>query len=319
MELLERYLRQIRKHLPFKDKDDTINELRSLILEEFDSRSNGTNEEELIYEIIKENGYPVEVAARYRGSDPLISNVLRPFFYLVLKIVTMAVPFGIMVGTIVGYFDEEYNLNFLGLLLEMAYAIPSIINALLMSYGIVFIIFVLIEKYGKDEFEKEIPDFDPKNLPVIPKDIFKISIFEHIFGILASVLILYFLNLVEGLVKITLDGVKYPLLNENFDNLLPFINFSIMFGLVIAIIELSRQRKSYFTAILGFIEALFSGIILIILASNDIFTQTIIDGYGLGSIPNIARIMMYIGGAASMIVGTITFIKIIKKTTNNSI
>ncbi len=317
MELLERYLRQIRKHLPFRDKEDTINELRSLILEEFDSRSNGTNEEELIYEIIKENGYPVEVAARYRGSDPLISNVLRPFFYYVLKIVTMVVPFGIMVGTIIGYYDDEYDLSYLGLLLEMAYAIPSIINALLMSYGIVFIVFVLIEKYGKDEFEKEILEFNPKNLPAIPKDIFRISIASHIIGLLATVLFLYLLNSTQGLVTITLDNIKYPLLNENFDNLLPFINSSIIIAIIVVIIELSKQKRSLFTITLDFIQAMYSGVILVLLASNDIFTQIIIDEYDISILPNMTRIMMYVGATAGIIIGTIKFIKIIIKYKND--
>ncbi len=31
MELLERYLGQIKKHLPIKDREDTLNELRSLL------------------------------------------------------------------------------------------------------------------------------------------------------------------------------------------------------------------------------------------------------------------------------------------------
>ncbi len=313
MELLERYLKQIIKYLPFKEKEDTIKELRSLILEEFDNRSNGTNEEEILYDIIKDYGYPVEVAARYRDSSPLISSVLRPFFYMIIKIISTAVPFGIMVATIVDYISDNNSFKLLDLLLEMAYTIPSIINGLIMGYGIVFLIFVLIEKYGKDEFKKEISDFDPKDLPLIPKDVFKISIIEHVFGILATVAFLYFLNYFEGFIPIALDNIEYPLLNENFDSLLPFINVSLFFALSILIIQVSRNKKTLFTITLDFIQTVYFGTILLLLASNDIFTQVIIDGYDINFLPNMARVMMYIGGTTAIVGGLIGYIKILNK------
>lgn len=318
MELLERYLGQIKKHLPYKDKEDTIKELRSLILEEFDSRSNGTNEEELIYEIIKEYGYPIEVAARYRDTEPLISGELRPFFYMVLKIITLAVPGVIMLVKIIGFIDVSVTFNLLDLLLEMAYAIPSAINSLLLGYGFVFVIFVLIEKYGKAEFQKEIPEFEPKTLPAIPKDVFKISIFENVFEILMSVAFLYLINLTEGLIKITIDIETYSLLNENFDKMLPFINVSIILALIISIIELGRHKKSHITTTLRLIQTLFSATILFILASNEIFTPIIIEEYGLNMIPNILRIIMYFGGLASIIGGIYNFIKIFRKAKKES-
>lgn len=317
MELLERYLNQIKKYLPLKDKEDTIKELRSLILEEFDSRIDDTNKEEILYDIIKEYGYPVEVAARYRNTDPLISSVLRPFFYMALKIISAAVSGGMMIGTIVGYIGDNESFKLIDLLLEMAYAIPSIINALILGYGFVFLIFVLIEKYGKEEFKNEIPTFEPESLPSVPKDVFKISIFEHVFSIFAFVVFLYLLNYTEGLISITLDNIKYPLLNENFDNLLPFINFGMMFTLIITIIELSRQRRSSFTISFDLIQTMYFGIILLLLASQDIFTSEVIDGYNLGIIPNMARVMMYIGGV-STIIGKIYSVYKMKKTKINT-
>ncbi len=313
MELLERYLNQIKKHLPLKDREDTLNELRSLILEEFDSKSNDSDNEDILYEIIKDYGYPVEVAARYRSSEPIISNVIRPYFYMVLKIISTAIPFGMLLATTIGFMDQNQSFKLLDLLLKMAYSIPSIINALIMGYGFVFISFVLIEKYARPELEKEIPSFEPKTLPNIPKDVFKISIFEHIFEIMMWVLFLYLLNYTEGLISISLEDVKYPLLNENFNSLLPFLNFSILFALFISILELTRQRRFKVSITLDYIRTLYFGIILFVLASNDIFTTVVIDGYGLGILPNIFRIMMYIGGLASIIGGTISFIKTIKR------
>lgn len=309
MELLERYLSEVRKHLPIKDRDDTIKELRSLVLEEFDSRSNEINNEDLLYMIIKEYGNPIEVAARYRNTNPLISAEVRPYYYMVLKIVFMAVPFGILVSTIVRFIDDNNSFKLIDLLLEMAYSIPSIINGLMVGFAFISLIFILIEKYAKDELRKEIPVFDPKDLPAVPKDIFKISIFEHLFSTLMLVLFLYLLNYTEGLITITLDDINYPLLNETFSKMLPFINFSLFFALGISIIELTKQRKFPLSIILDFIQTVYSGILLLVIASNEIFTDAVIEGYDLGILPNMFRVMMYIGGAVTIIGGIIGFIK----------
>ena len=198
----------------------------------------------------------------------------------------------------------------------MAYTIPSIINGLFIAFVFVSLIFILIEKYAKDELRKEFPEFNPKDLPKIPNDMFKISIFEHIFSILALVLFLYLLNYNEGLITITLDAIDYPLLNETFDKMLPFINFSLFFALGISIIELSKQRRFSLSITLGFIQTVYSGVLLLVIASNEIFTDEVVEGYELGILPNMFRVMMYIGGTIAIIGGIISFIKLMKKASN---
>ena len=308
MELLERYLSQIKKHLPLKDREDTLNELRSLLLEELDSKSNGSNNEEILYEIIKNNGYPIEVAARYRNNEPLISNIVRPYFYMVIKIVSAIIPSGIVIAKTVGFVTRNDPFNLMDFFLNIAYSIPSIIETLIFAYGIVFIIFVLMNRYAKDEFINEIPDFEPKSLPKIPTKVYKISIFEYIFEILMTVLFLYLLNYSEGLISFTNQGANTQLLNENFTKLLPLINISLIFALTVSIIELSRRSKSKITITLSLIHTIYSGIILILLASNDLITNSIIMDYDLDAIPNILKMLLYIGGIASIIGGIIKYI-----------
>ena len=46
MELLNRYLNEIKRYLPFKDRDDTLKELENLLLEDLEVRvSNGENKD----------------------------------------------------------------------------------------------------------------------------------------------------------------------------------------------------------------------------------------------------------------------------------
>jgi hypothetical protein len=307
MELLERYLGQIKKHLPIKDREDTLEELRSLLLEELDSKSNGTNDEEILYEIIKNNGYPIEVAARYRNNEPLISSVVRPYFYMGIKIVSAIVPSAILIAKSVGFFNQNDPFTIIDFLLNIAYAIPSIINALIFAYGVVFIIFVLMNRYAIEEFKNEIPDFEPNNLPKIPMKVYKISIFEHIFEIFMTVLFLYLLNYNEGLISFKVDNVSVQLLNDNFSRILPLLNISLFLTLTVSIIQLSSRSRSKFSITLNYIQTIYSGIIMILLASNDIITDSIIVDYNLTTIPNILRVLLYIGAIAAFVGGTISY------------
>ena len=116
--------------------------------------------------------------------------------------------------------------------------------------------------------------------------------------------------------EITYNDVSYPLLNNNFDRLLPLINISFIIALGVTILELTRQRRFPISITLDFIQTVYFGIILLLLASNDIFNLVIVDGYDLGILPNIFRVMMYIGGVTSIIGGIVSFIKTIKKIKN---
>src|SRR5580658_4824745 len=89
MELLERYLEAVRKHLPWERQDDIIAELRANLeaqLEEKESalgRSLTTAEME---EWLKTLGPPIQVAAGYQPQRYLIGPGFFPIYWYVLKL-----------------------------------------------------------------------------------------------------------------------------------------------------------------------------------------------------------------------------------------
>jgi hypothetical protein len=89
MELLERYLEAVRKHLPWERQDDIIAELRANLeaqLEEKESalgRSLTTAEME---ECLKTLGPPIQVAAGYQPQRYLIGPGFFPIYWYVLKL-----------------------------------------------------------------------------------------------------------------------------------------------------------------------------------------------------------------------------------------
>jgi len=313
MELLERYLYQIEKYLPKEDKKDTIDELKSFILDQLDSKTAmGENKEDELYKIIKETGSPKEVALRYRGDPPLISREMEPIIFMIFKILAYAIPIGILVGKTFEFIDKDEAFKFFEYLLHLALAIPSMISAFITGVGFVFIIFILIEKYAKEEIEKEFSHFEPNNLPKILDKKYKVSLFESLFTIIFSVVVLYILNYQTGIIAVYSDGVSQPLLNENFNQILILINISLFFTIALETFYIINKKKIFQTKVLEYLQKLFAVAIFTLLATTDIFNEIIIEGHNLAFLPKLFQVGMIIGLTVNFIVGTFVFINVVK-------
>lgn len=315
MKLLERYLLQIEKYLPFKDRKDTIEELKSLLSEEVDHRvMNGQPEEKALYDVIKQFGNPKEVALKYRSDNPIISRELEPFLYQILKIVVIAVPSAILLASIISFFTNGEPFSIAGFALKLLYTIPDLFGAALTAAGAVFVIFVLIERYFKeyimDELKSEgLIEFDPKHLPKVPISNFKVSIVGSTMAVMFGLILIYILNYQPGLIAVYMDGVSYPLVTENFTKLLPVINVSLIFGLTIELFHIVKGKKTTITVTFEYIHKILVAIIFLLLASNDILNSVVVEGYTLEVIEKGFVIVMYITATANFLGGTYTYIK----------
>jgi len=310
MELLEKYLYQVGRHLLKKDKEDTLNELKSLILDQLDEKlEQGVSEDEALTEIITTIGEPRMVAYRYRNINPLISRELEMIMYTIIKSIAIAIPIGIMVAKTVEFVTQETNFTAMDLFLNWAYSIPSVLTAVITSIGVVFFIFLMIERYA-DTSKLEQFVYDPKTLPPLPKKVFRVSIFEIVLMILGSVVFLYVLNFNQGLISIADgSGIKRPLLNENFENILPFINLNIFLGLGYSLINLGKRRKTKATKTLEFFHNVFNAIILFYFASNNVFDSVLVEDHNLQFLKNGFRVVMYVLSVVSLIGAITEYIK----------
>ncbi len=312
MELLDRYLLQIEKFLPLKDREDIIQELKSLLLEDLDNRMmEGGNQDDNLYQVIKEYGEPREVALRYRSDSPIFSREMEPFLYMVLKIVMITTPAAILLAKSIDFLNSGDPFNFINLLINMLYSIPDMFSAAVTAAGFVFILFYLIEKYAKPNIKLDVPEFEPKHLPQVPRKVYKVSLFESIFTIVASIVIIYLLNYQPGLIAIYYDGDSIPLLNNGFTKLLPVINTSILFAAGIAIAHAIKRRKTFITTTLEFMQTVYSGVVLALLASSDIFNTVVIEGYELEIIPRLFVIGASIGATLTILGAIVTYAKVI--------
>ena len=311
MDYLERYLLQIGRHLPKKDRQDTINELRDLLMENFDNYPDQSlSEEEKIIAVIREFGIPMEVASRYNSQEPLVSKEYTPLFYMIMKIISFTLPGALILANTIEYFNETDETSIMGFLLDTAYMIPEILQAVVMALAFLLLTFIILSRYVQPKFDFKEVDFDPYTLPPIPEDVMKVSIWEQVVAIIGSVVFLYLFNLQPGLIAVYYDNVREPLLNENFEQLLPLINISVFVNLGIYIFYLYKRRKTVTSCTVEFFAGIFSAVILLMLAGRDIFNPIIIDGYDLGIIPTLLRIGLYVGGIAGIIGHIVNYVKV---------
>jgi len=89
MELLDRYLQAVRKHLPWQRQDDIIAELRANLeaqLEEKQAELGRPLNAREMEDWIKQLGLPLQMAAHYRPQQFLIGPALFPIYLNVLRI-----------------------------------------------------------------------------------------------------------------------------------------------------------------------------------------------------------------------------------------
>ena len=319
MDYLERYLLQIGRHLNKKDRQDTINELRDLLMENYDNYDDPSlSDEEKMIEVIKAFGAPIEVASKYNTHEPLISKEFTPLFYMIMKIISITLPGALLLANTIEYFASNESTSIMNFLLDTAYFIPDFFQAVVMALAFFLLTFIILSRYVEPKFEFTEEMFDPKTLPPIPEDVMKAPMWESVVGILGAVLFLYLFNLQPGLIAIYFEGTRVPLLNESFEQILPLINISAFISLGLYIFYLYKRRKTIASSTIEFGQGILSGVILILLAQRNIFTLDIISEFGLEIVPQILRILLYIGGIAAIIGHIVKYIKVLLKKDDNN-
>ncbi len=112
----------------------------------------------------------------------------------------------------------------------------SLLGALIAAFGNIVLVFAILERVlPKADFEKELEDWDPRELASEP-DPNRIGFGEQIVGILFMVLALVVLNLYPNLIGIGFFSEGHwtfitPVLTEAFFSYLPWINILIVLHL----------------------------------------------------------------------------------------
>ncbi len=230
MNLIDRYVTEVGKHLPRKNRLDIETELRSTLEDMLEDRSQQAGrpvDEALAAELLQEYGAPRKVAATYQTHPYLIGPRMFTMYMLVLKIVLFAVTLGLTIATVVSLIGS--NMTSPEALKALGEFAASLVSALIAAFGNVTLVFAILERVlPESELEQE-EKWSPAELTREPVP-GHVSTSEMIFSIIFTAAALIIFNFYPQIVGIwNMENSAWTQiagLSEAFFRYLPWINLS---------------------------------------------------------------------------------------------
>ena len=187
MDTIERYIHEVGRYLPVKNRADIMAELRSLLSDALENNAGAEPSEAMVHDVLKKFGSPRSVAAKYYPEGQyLIGPTLFPLFQMVIWIVVAAVFGAQILAMAVGYVMAGKGIDPFA-------AVGGLVNSIPASVGWVVLVFYLLQRFDvrPDEADEE---WDPASLPQISEEA-EVKRGERIFGIIAGTFVLALLTL----------------------------------------------------------------------------------------------------------------------------
>ena len=244
MNLIDRYIAEVGKHLPHKQRADIEAEIRSTLEDMLEERkqAEGAVSEAQVIELLKEYGAPRDVADSYVGPRYLIGPRIYPTFELVTRIVLIVLFAVALAGLGLGL--ARSTLTGAEFLKTIADSALGLFGGLITAFGNIVLAFAILERVlPAKEFEEE-EEWDPSELAREP-DPNRVKFGEQIFEAFFLVVFLVIFNLYPGVIGIGFfnenDWVFIsPILTEAFYSYLPWLNILILLQLALNMILLRR-------------------------------------------------------------------------------
>jgi hypothetical protein len=145
MNLLDKYVAEVGKHLPRKNRTDIEAEIRSTLEDMLEERSQGQAVgDEMVKSLLKEYGSPKKVASTYKPKQYLIGPRMFPIFELVTKIVLTVLFVISLFGLGIGL--AKTGLSGADVLSEVGGWAAGLFSGLTAALGNIVLVFVIIER-----------------------------------------------------------------------------------------------------------------------------------------------------------------------------
>jgi len=232
MELIERYLYQVGKHLPVKNREDILAEIRSHLEDTLEERTNGKPGEEDVVELLKEMGSPRKIAASYNPQNQyLIGPALYPLFRMVA---------GIALAASIGAQLLAGGISlWVGSSIDAGEFVAGLLTSVPTALGSVVIVFMILQAAGVQPKMDEA--WDPRTLPAVENKE-EVKRGELIFGISAGIVLLALLIVMPERIGIyNMPGAAFYA-NPVILQYLPWIYASLALGIGFDIYMLWQGR-----------------------------------------------------------------------------
>ena len=290
-ELIKRYVYEVGRFLPKKERQDICRELYSTLNDMFEERG-----EENVLDFIQEQGSPRKKAATYYSQQYLIGPELFPAFRTVVRIV-LPVIIAAMTGALIisGLLDPEESAEAGELIPEI---IGSAISGTASAFGFITLVFIILQRTGHSKkLSKDLETWHPKDL-LAQNVSSRINLGEQIVRIIFTAVFIILVNLnydtIGGLFITRGTTVLIPSFSDGFIRFVPAL--SILWGLTIAlsIVHLITGKIKLFGRIAeyvlkGFSIALAAGLLTLerLFIAPEYFRSGSIDGETVNLVVNI--------------------------------
>jgi hypothetical protein len=263
MELIDRYVYEVGRHLPRKNRADIQVELQSTLVDTLEARVQGEPSQGDVVELLKEFGPPQKVAASYWPQGQyLIGPSLYPLFRMVLGIALIV--FIIVQLVLLGIamvFNQEI-LTFLSVLDIFSEMIGSVFTA----FGIIVIVFAILQRFDvRPDTDQE--KWDPRQLPHVGEadTVSRAGTVAEITFSLVAIAILLFL---PDKIGVVIRPGMQVLINPVILSYIPLIILPILLGIALDVILLWRGRWETGTRLAKIGTNLFGLYVLFVLVSG---------------------------------------------------
>lgn len=285
MDLIERYLQAVGRHLPIKNRSDILAELRSNLKDMLEARIQGEATEDDVARLLKEFGPPEKVAASYYPEGQyLVGPALFPSYRasVALTLLVVVIVHLVLIGVLV-IFAGDYA----GALKIVGDFIGVVFSAL----GVLTLVFYILQRAGV-RGNQQAQDWDPRQLPEV--DAAKeIKRSELIFEIAFSVVFLtIFLILRDGITVVsTPAGKSWTVVNPVLNQYLGLIVISLVIGIGVDIFLLWKARWTLGARLAKIGSNLVSlAVLAVLIAGHQAWLEPYTGGQFLGFVEQIPEI-----------------------------
>lgn len=233
---IERYLYDVVRRLPEKQRKDIEKELRTLIEDMLEERQ-GDREED-IKEVLSELGDPAKLAMKYRGEEAhLIGGEYYALYCQLLKLVLICVGIGVAISVVVHWVVQlPLQGGAVDNVVDSFVSLASLPGALLETFGFVTLVFFVMER-NQVKLQKKEP-WSLEKLTQIPGEKAVISKGDSIVGVLVGVFVLVIFICLPECIGAWAKNTNGELVTVSIFNLsiwskaLPFFIISMSAGIV---------------------------------------------------------------------------------------
>ncbi len=292
-ELVERYVHQVGRYLPPKERAEIEAELRSQIQDQLDDRYAGSPSQEEVASVLAEFGHPYQMAASYSSEKYLVGPLLYPYMMLVLRHVWVIVPAIVVFLNLFGALVSPQQSTLLGLFIE---TVLAVLQATLIFSAVVVLFFALFQ-HSHAKIEPEEKAFNPLDLPKVD-DPHSVDRFESAAGIaigtIVSLIFLYWLS-VGGLT------LRFNLSDPGEVTPVPvawliLLIIAVAAQVILHLLVLRRSRRSVGSWLVETVLEVFGVICLYFAVLQPVFERIITDSSTLidmlGSAPEIIAVSL---------------------------